>query len=103
MKQTVIVTRNTGGNDGGWGGTPPTSETWTLPCRVDEQSGMTTNAVGDEVNYSAEIMLAGLADIKYNDHILYEDELGRKTQGNPKRIEPVRFFNGKSVITVVYI
>ena len=100
MKQTVTITR--AGQSDGWGGYVP-GQTITLPCRVDERTQVVQNQFGEEVVSSAEIMFSGLAEIYYSDTITYEDELGRKIERQPVRIEPVRWFNGKARLTVVYV
>lgn len=100
LKQSITVTR--AGESDGWGGSS-TTESFTLKARVDEKTQVVQNQIGDEVVSSCEIMLDKLADIRYDDDITYIDELGRKVERKPLRIEPIRAINGKALMTVVYL
>lgn len=100
LKQSILITR--AGDSDGWGGNT-SSETFELKARVDEKTQVVQNQFGDEVVSSCEILLDKLADIRYNDDIKYEDELGRKVERKPLRIEPVRAINGKAILTAVYL
>lgn len=101
MKQTITVTRAIS-DGGGWGGGQST-EQFDVACRADEVTEKVQNQLGDEVISTAQFMMAGLVDIRYSDTITFEDELGRKIERSPVRIEPLRWFNGKPRYTVVYV
>lgn len=101
LKQSITITR-TEGDDSGWGG-GQTTETFTLSARVDEKTQTVQNAAGEEIVTAVEITLDKLADIRYDDVITYEDELGRITNRQPERIEPTRGIGGKALLTTVYL
>lgn len=100
LKQSITVVRY--GDIDEWGG-GNVKETLTFRARVDEKTQVVQNQFGDESVSSAEIMLDKLADIRYDDDIVYEDELGREIKRKPLRIEPLRGVNGKAILTVVYV
>lgn len=100
MKQTVIV-RRPGGKDV-WNNPIP-GEEFEYPCRIDEKTEVVVNQLGEEVVSSAEILLWGLVDIRYDDTIEFTNEIGVKVSRKPTRIEVVRWFDGKPRYTVVYV
>lgn len=100
LKQSITVVRY--GDIDEWGG-GNVKETLIFRARVDEKTQVVQNQFGDELVSSAEIMLDKLADIRYDDDIVYEDELGREIKRKPLRIEPLRGINGKAILTVVYV
>jgi hypothetical protein len=105
LKQNIQVER--GSELDVWGNTIP-ENTIPFKCRVDEgsfliQSKSTGVVTSKEVVASARIVLDGLADIRYEDSVSYTNELGHKIKRSPKKIEVKRMFNGKPMMTVVFL
>lgn len=101
LKQTVTITRK--GETGEWGIPKEPTEPFDLKCRVDEQTKLVKNQLGNEVISRMNITFDKLADIRYDDKVAFTNELGDKIEGSPLSIEPIRFVNGKPVMTIVYI
>ncbi|MEH6941679.1 hypothetical protein [Bacillus sp. JJ722] len=100
LKQTVIITRKNEPDEWGEGGT---IDTFTLKCRVDEESKLVQNQFGDEVVAGASILFDKLADIRYGDTIEYTNELNITISRSPIRIATVRNIGGKPWLTEVFI
>ncbi|MZP28690.1 hypothetical protein GTO91_03020 [Heliobacterium undosum] len=100
MKQTVLIRRS--GELDIWGN-PALSEPVAYLCRLDSSSKRMTNANGQEIVLTAEILLKGLAPVEYGDQLEWTDELGRTTRKNPVRIDVLRDFSGKPLFTKVVV
>ena len=112
MKQTITVTRAlTDPVDGSsrlddWGNPIP-DDIFTLKCRVDEGNRLSTNRNaglvrdGDVVSSFVRILFDKLADIKYDDMLTFENELGEIITGKPKEINVRRNVGGKPILTEV--
>lgn len=101
LKQSVTIIRE--GETDEWGEviTPPVL--FTLKCRVDEDTKIVKNSIGDEVVAGLEIVFNKLPDIRMSDFIEYTNELDVTVKRTPIKIEPVRMVNGKPALTVVYL
>lgn len=99
-KQTITLKRGGGLDD--WGMPIPGTEI-TLKARVDEKSEKITDQNGAEVLSSHKIYLDKLQEVRYDDAIGYTNEIGVAVERNPKKIEVIRDFGGKPLLTVVYL
>lgn len=100
LKQTIKVERIGVVDEWGQGGTTTTT---TLKARIDESSKLVRNQSGVEVMGKAQILLAKLADINYDDYISYADELGRTVRQKPISIAVIRNIAGKPLLTEVIL
>lgn len=100
LKQTIKVERIGVVDEWGQGGTTTTT---TLKARIDESSKLVRNQSGVEVMGKAQILLAKLADITYDDYISYADELGRTVRQKPISIAVIRSIAGKPLLTEVIL
>lgn len=100
LKQTIKVERIGVVDEWGQGGTITTT---TLKARIDESSKLVRNQSGVEVMGKAQILLAKLADITYDDYISYADELGRTVRQKPISIAVIRNIAGKPLLTEVIL
>lgn len=100
LKQTIKVERIGVVDEWGQGGTTTTT---TLKARIDESSKLVRNQSGVEVMGKAQILLAKLADITYDDYISYADELGRTVRQKPISIAVIRSIAGKPILTEVIL
>lgn len=100
LKQTIKVERIGVVDEWGQGGTTTTA---TLKARIDESSKLVRNQSGVEVMGKAQILLANLADITYDDYISYADELGRTVRQKPISIAVIRNIAGKPLLTEVIL
>jgi len=100
LKQSITIKK--AGEDDGWGGTSPGEEI-VYNARVSEKHEVVTNQFGDEVVSTARIYLDKLADVRYDDTVTYEDELGRTIERKPVSIVPVRDISGKAILTRIHI
>jgi hypothetical protein len=100
LKQRITVKRGGGLDD--WG-QPLPGEMFDFQARVDEKSEKITDRNGAEVVASIKIYLDKLQDVRYDDIIDYDNELGVLTERSPQKIEVIRDFSGKPVMTVVYL
>lgn len=100
LKQTIKVERIGVVDEWGQGGTTTTT---TLKARIDESSKLVRNQSGVEVMGKAQILLAKLADITYDDYISYDDELGRTVRQKPISIAVIRNIAGKPILTEVIL
>ncbi|MGG4142967.1 hypothetical protein ABEW34_07525 [Paenibacillus algorifonticola] len=100
LKQTVIVTK--AGASDGWGRTSA-AEVITLKARVEETTKVVTNQAGEEAVADMRILLDKLAAIAYDDVITYVNELGVTIERRPIKIRPIRMFNGRAILTEVYV
>jgi hypothetical protein len=105
MKQTVIRKRGGGLDD--WGNPLPAIST-TLKCRVDEGSTLTRymsagTSSSETVVANARILFDKLADITYDDLIVFTNELGTTIERKPKEINVKRDGSTKPIMTEVFI
>jgi|SRR5690625_773774 len=105
MRQEITITRGESVDE--WGNTIP-NEPIKLNCRVDEGSFLVKNrASGNvssrEVVANARILLDKLVDIRYEDVIIYKNELNQEVKQTPKKITIKRHINGKPLLTEVFI
>lgn len=77
-------------------------EPYTLKARVDEETTVVQNRLGEEAVSGMTIMLDKLAAITYDDTIEYTNELGVTVKRKPIKIEPVRLPSGKPTLTTIY-
>lgn len=101
LKQTVVVTKASGGTDG-WGKPVPGVD---VPhkVRATEETRVVTNQAGEEAVTQARIIFDKLPDLSYDDAITFENELGVTIKRSPVRIEVKRGLNGKPLITEVFL
>lgn len=105
MKQEITVKR--GGELDEWGKPLPDKE-FNLNCRVDEGTFLveyraSSNVSSREVVAKARILLDRLVDIRYDDVIIYTNELEQEVKQSPKKIDIKRHLNGKPLMTEVFI
>lgn len=105
MRQEIKVKRGGGLDD--WGNPLPGDEFF-LKCRVDEGTFLVEyrasgNVSSREVVAKARILLDKLEDIRYDDVIIYTNELDQDIKQTPKKIDVKRHINGKPILTEVFI
>lgn len=100
LYQKVTIIRS-GGVDR-WGEPLPGTETeyW---ARVDEVSEKIRDAQGNDVVPVLSILLEGLADVEYTDTVEFTNELGHKYSMHPKKISPIRDYDGIPILTEVVL
>jgi len=78
-----------------------------VECRVDEGSHLTSDIkskqTGKNIIPDARILIEGLADIKYEDRIIYTDELGNTIDKLPERITVRRDMGGSVILTEILL
>lgn len=97
LKQKVLIERSIEEDE--WG--EKLTQTFELKCRVDEGAKVVKNRQGVEVVSSAQILLNKMADVTYDDYVVFTDELGRTMREKPLAISPIRMINGKATLTEV--
>lgn len=100
MKQAVEVAKPGARDD--WGNTQP-GVTLSYNCRAEETVETVTNQYGEEAVATVKLLFDKLADIRYDDTITYENEIGVTVARKPQRIEIIRWPSGKAAITKVYL
>lgn len=100
LEQSVTI-KHDGGVDE-WGIPVPGSET-EHEARVEEGSFRIIDKNGAEVTTSLKVYLEELVQVDFTDKIEYINELGHKTEREPKRIEVIRDFSSEPLFTVVYV
>ena len=100
LNQKIKIHKPDGEDEWGY---PIEGETVELEARVDEEINKVTNPAGDEVITSLEAIVDGLPDVKYDDEVEYEDELGRVTKRKPQLIEPIRMISGDAIMTSIHL
>lgn len=100
LKQRVTIRRKVAVNE--WGESEGVVEV-VIKARVDETMSLVTNPQGEEVSSSATIYIDKLANVRYDDVLIFINELGFVTEESPKSIVPKRGMSGKSLITVVSV
>ncbi|MFT4413192.1 hypothetical protein ACLM5H_04950 [Fredinandcohnia humi] len=99
MKQTIEVVKSTTDD---WGRTIP-SVPVSYKCRVEEKLNVVKNEAGEEATTTLKILLDKLVDIDYDDTVIFVNELGIKTSRKPAKINVIRDFGGKALLTEVYL
>lgn len=100
LKQRVTIRRKGAVNE--WGESESVVDV-EVKARVDEQVTLVKNQQGEEVASSATIYFDKLANVRYDDVLIFANELGFVTEESPKSIVPKRGISGKSLITVVSV
>lgn len=105
MKQTVIRKRGGGLDD--WGNPLSPSES-VLKCRVDEGSTLTRymsagTSSSETIVANARLLFDKLADIRYDDILVFTNELGNTIERKPKEINVKRNNVGKPIMTEVFV
>lgn len=77
-------------------------------ARVDEGTFLveyraTSNVTSREVVAKAKILLDKLQDVRYEDTIVYTNELKQTIRGKPKKINVKRSMSGKPILTEVFV
>lgn len=98
LKQSVTVERYLDDDEWGENGTMLTFD---LKCRVDEGAKLVKDRAGNEVVSSAQILFNKLADVRFDDYVVYTNELGVTVREKPIAISPIRMINGKAALTEV--
>jgi len=98
LKQVVTIERYLDDDEWGENGTMLTFD---LKCRVDEVAKLVKDRAGNEVVSSAQILFNKLADVRFDDYVVYTNELGVTVREKPIAISPIRMINGKAALTEV--
>jgi hypothetical protein len=105
MKQIITIERGEKLNDFG---KPIPDQTFTIKCRVDEGTFLveyraSSNVTSKEVVAKAKILLDKLQDVRYEDTIVYVNELDQTVKAKPKKINVKRNMGGKPILTEVLV
>ncbi|MED2978788.1 hypothetical protein P4284_19050 [Bacillus swezeyi] len=107
MRQTITIERDSTGELDPWGN-PVKQDPFTLKCRVDEGSQITSSRSSgviksEETVATARILIDKLADIRYSDTVIFTNELGETIKRKPKEINVKRHISGKPILTEVIV
>jgi len=105
MRQTITIKRGEQLDD--WGRPIPGQE-FVLKCRADEGATIVQSRSGstirsEEFKAVARFLIDGLADIKYDDVIVFKNERDEIIERKPAEINVKRHVSGKPLLTEVYV
>lgn len=109
LKQDVTLIRSQGTDDYG---RPLNPIRIPMKCRFQEESKLVkrfssgtgaNQTLSEEVVASAKIIFDKYTDVLYTDTFEYIDDMKRIVTYSPLKIEVMRNFGGKAILTVVYV
>lgn len=104
MPHKIILTSASGELDE-WGLPVSGGAEKTIKARIQYNTSREKIAVssGDEIVYTADILLDGLPAVSYTDKVRFVDELGNVVEKSPLKIEYKADFSGKPVLVKVVV